>query len=399
MGSGREAGSGSSPREEENLLVVAMSSFCRITGKARDQPKPNFFPIIPPISPADARKLCKITGRRMDDHNFVPLLEFGRRPECVRCRVTGTGDVRKEIPPEELEGGDLLHVTRDDYKYVAPILRKEVIDKEYQKSFEDLQKLLKRLKSTGNDENNDKYFVYLLESCLCGIIVPQEVEEAIRLGEIESLSISKNLDKAIFKMKGRPTMFIPLKESDTNKVVGDRRLYNGTGQNKETLGKQKKVLDDKKKKMFAQRRIFEDLEKAADEELLNDQDRPKGKARIFGGISKEAKQYRQKLADFKEMYTPEGNMALYGDWKNCLKVNLDNLNWDKIANVKSVEVEGPLPKQAKLSLIDDNQLTDRKRIKNIYDPGTLAIEVVPAVEEVVIAKMEIPKELIEFVKM
>ena len=53
--SGREAGSGSSPREEENLLVVAMSSFCRITGKARDQPKPNFFPIIPPISPADAR--------------------------------------------------------------------------------------------------------------------------------------------------------------------------------------------------------------------------------------------------------------------------------------------------------------------------------------------------------
>ena len=32
-----------------------MSSFCRITGKAKDMPKPNFFPIIPPISPADAR--------------------------------------------------------------------------------------------------------------------------------------------------------------------------------------------------------------------------------------------------------------------------------------------------------------------------------------------------------
>jgi hypothetical protein len=57
-----------------------------------------------------------------------------------------------------------------------------------------------------------------------------------------------------------------------------------------------------------------------------------------------------------------------------------------------------LPKQAKLSLTDDNQLTDRKRIKNIYDPGTLGIEVVPAVEEVVIARMDIPKELIDFVK-
>merc|ERR1712223_1605150 len=79
--------------------------------KARDQPKPNFFPIIPPISPADARKLCKTTGRRMDDHNFVPLLEFGRRPQCVLCKITGTGNVKKEMPKEE--GSDQVHGARD----------------------------------------------------------------------------------------------------------------------------------------------------------------------------------------------------------------------------------------------------------------------------------------------
>jgi len=372
-----------------------MSSFCRITGKARDQPKPNFFPIIPPISPADARKLCKITGRRMDDHHFVPLLEFGKRPECVRCKITGTGDVKKEMPAENGDG-EQVHIPRDDYKYVAPILRKDVIEKEYQKSFEDLQKLLKRLKKGSDDEKDQKYFVYLLPTVLCGIIVPIEVEEAIRLGEIESLSISKNCDKAIFKIKGRPTMFIPLKESDIKKSEG-KNLYNGKGQSKETLNRQKKVLEEKKKKMFASRKIFQDLEKAADEELLNDQDRPKGKARIFGGISKEAKQYRQKLADFREMYTPAGNMALYGDWKKSLKVILENLDWDKIGNVKSVEIEGSLPKQAKLSPADDNQLSERKRIKNIYDPGMLGLEVVPAVEEVNLTSCEIPKELIDFI--
>ena len=339
------------------------------------------------------RKLCKITGRRMDDHNFVPLLEFGKRPECVRCKITGTGNVKKEMPAETVDG-DQLHIPRDDYKYVAPILRKEVIEKEYQKSFEDLQKLLKRLKTNSDDEN--KYFVYLLPSVLCGIIVPAEVEEAIRLGEIESLSISKNCDKAIFKIKGRPTMFIPLKESDIKKSEG-KNLYNGKGQSKETLNRQKKVLEDKKKKMFATRKIFEDLEKAADEELLNDQDRPKGKAKIFGGISKEAKQYRQKLADFKEMYTPAGNMALYGDWKKSLKIMLENLNWEKIGNIKPVEIEGSLPKQAKLSPTDDNQLSDRKRIKNIYDPGMHGLEVVPAVEEVNITNCDIPKELIDFI--
>ena len=261
-----------------------------------------------------------------------------------------------------------------------------------------MQKLLKRIRGTLKEEDLERHFVYLLPAVLCGIIVPAEVEEAIRLGEIESMSINKNCDKAIFKIKGRPTMFIPLKESDISKSEG-RELFDGKGQNKETLGRQKKVLEDKKKKMFATRKIFEDLEKAADEELINDQDRPKGKGKIFGGIAAKAKQYRQKLADFREMYTPEGNMSLYGDWKKSLKLVVDKFDWEKIGQVAGKELEGPLPKQAKLSLTDDNQLTDRKRIKNIYDPGTLGIEVVPAVEEVVIAKMEIPKELIEFVKM
>ena len=176
-----------------------------------------------------------------------------------------------------------------------------------------------------------------------------------------------------------------------------KNLHDGKGQSKETLGKQKKVLDEKKKKMFASRKIFEDLEKAGDKEMMDDQDRPKGKARIFGGISKEAKQYRQKILDFIEMYTPEGNMAVYGDWKAALKIDAGKFDWEKLGGVKAMELEGPLPKKAKLSSPDDNQLTERKRIKNIYDPGMPGLEVVPAVEEVNVPSVNIPKELIELI--
>jgi len=70
--------------------------------------------------------------------------------------------------------------SRDDYKYVTPILKKEAIDKEYLKSFEDLQKLLKRLQKTLSGAEAERNYVYLLPSVLCGIIVPAEVEEAIR---------------------------------------------------------------------------------------------------------------------------------------------------------------------------------------------------------------------------
>jgi hypothetical protein len=71
-------------------------------------------------------------------------------------------------------------IFRDDYKYVTPILKKEAIDKEYLRGFEDLQKLLKRLQKTLSGPEAERNYVYLLPSVLCGIIVPAEVEEAIR---------------------------------------------------------------------------------------------------------------------------------------------------------------------------------------------------------------------------
>ena len=49
------------------------------------------------------------------------------------------------------------------------------------KAFEELQKILTRLKKgLGTPENEEKNYVYLLPSMLCGLIVPAEVEEAIR---------------------------------------------------------------------------------------------------------------------------------------------------------------------------------------------------------------------------
>lgn len=61
-------------------------SFCRISGRSKTLPKPNFFPIIPPISLAHARKLCRITGKKLGDQKYAALLEVGKRPVCVRSK-------------------------------------------------------------------------------------------------------------------------------------------------------------------------------------------------------------------------------------------------------------------------------------------------------------------------
>ena len=114
--------------------------------------------------------------------------------------------------------------------------------------------------------------------------------------------MSKSCDKAVFKIKGRPTLFIPLKEVSIKQVSNDD-LFDGRGQNKDTLTKQKKVIEEKKRRTLANKKIFEDLERQADEDMLKDSERIKGKGRIFGGRkSLEAKQYRLVPFEQKRWY-------------------------------------------------------------------------------------------------
>ena len=191
-------------------------------------------------------------------------------------------------------------------------------------------------------------------------------------------------------MRGKPTLFIPLKEVDIKATANTEMLLDGMGQSKETLAKQKKVLEEKKRRTLANKKIFEDLERQADEELQKDLDRPKGEARIFGGAkSKEAKEYRQKLAQFRQMYLPEGNMAIYGPkWNQCLSKldTIENLDWPAIEQVRSIDLDTPMP--GKNSLInsdqpmDANKLMEVKRRRNVYIPDGSGLEIVPHLESV-----------------
>ena len=207
-------------------------SFCRITGKSRNLPKPNFFPIIPPISPADARRLCRITAKRMDYHNYVPLIEIGRRPECTKNKAL---EREKDSRNTAKSAAPSNHFARKDFKYVTPVLKKEVMtDESDAKAFEELQKILTRLKKGLDSEGGgeERNYVYLMPSMLCGLIVPAEVEEAIRKGELEAVSVSKKCDRAVFKVKGRPTLFVPLKQVDVAAATAAGNLFDGLGQSR-----------------------------------------------------------------------------------------------------------------------------------------------------------------------
>lgn len=201
-------------------------------------------------------------------------------------------------------------------------------------------------------------------------------------------------------------MFVPLKEIDIKATANNEMLLDGMGQSKETLSKQKKVLEEKKRRTLANKKIFEDLERQADEELQKDLDRPKGQARVFSANkSKEAKEFRQKLADFKEMYLPKSNMGVYGPhWVKCLQnLNVDNLDWGKIDKVRQIDLDTPLP-AFKTNLAqnkENNKLSEIKRIRNVYIPDGPGLEIIPYFEAEMAGnsqELKIPPGLEDYIK-
>ena len=54
-------------------------------------------------------------------------------------------------------------------------------------------------------------------------------------------------------------------------------------------------MEEKANRSKVNKKIFEDLEKKAEDEMIRDSEKIKGKARVFGGgKSKKAKDYRQR---------------------------------------------------------------------------------------------------------
>ncbi len=389
-------------------------SFCRITGRARSLPKPNFFPIIPPISPADALKLCRITGKRADEHGYMPVIEMGRRPEGLRCPITGKYVDRKKVglpiscndanrnlrlssqeePKEELGVNDnellsnmgtlFAHDTRNNYKYMTPILKRDVMDKGDLRTFEELQRVLNKLKKKDEGEEKEKVFVYLLSSLECGLIVPAEVEEAIRDGDLESISLAKSGQRAVFKIRGfKRTLSVPLKEVDPSSNNGKKFvIFDGRGQSDETLIKQRQVIEGRKQKTLANRQIFEDLEEKADKEMKIEKQQQKANkiksSKAFSKRSREA--FLKRIAAFRDKFMSSKNMSAYGDFQEALRTNVHKLDWNAIGGLKSKAENQPFKvpkKRPKLSKLKNLHSTSCRRIKNVYAPEQRGLELIP----------------------
>ncbi|XP_039304590.1 obscurin isoform X2 [Solenopsis invicta] len=238
-------------------------SFCRITGKSRGLPRPNYFPLLPPISPADAKRFCRITGKSygLPTHHYIPVLLGAHAHDKSKCKITTNS---AGLGPHHYTAGLIVgekkrHVVLKDYRYVFPILEGEG---EQQRA---LRELL-NAKQTPIEEVEK--FVYTVEERRCSLVFPAKLEAAVRDGDVKDVMLSRDCDTVLLRLKQGKNVSVDFKN-----LENFENLYDGMGPREEVLREREKLeAETRKRKRKKQtvlnyaKKFFEEKERVADEE-------------------------------------------------------------------------------------------------------------------------------------
>ncbi|XP_034177401.2 obscurin isoform X2 [Osmia lignaria lignaria] len=242
-------------------------SFCRITGRSRGLPKPNYFPLLPPISPADAKRFCRITGKSygLPTHHYIPVLLGVHTHDKSKCKITNASG----LGPHHYTAGFVLgekkkHVILKDYRYVFPVLEGQG---EQQQALRDLM----HAKQPPVEEQDAK-FVYTVEERRCSLVFPSRLEAAVRDGDVKDVMLSRDCDTVLFRLKQGKNVSVDFKN-----LEDFENLYDGLGPREEVLKERERhEAEARRRKRKRQaglnyaKKIFEEKERAAEEEELRE---------------------------------------------------------------------------------------------------------------------------------
>ncbi|XP_072755043.1 protein Obscurin isoform X6 [Anoplolepis gracilipes] len=330
-------------------------SFCRITGKSRGLPRPNYFPLLPPISPADAKRFCRITGKSygLPTHHYIPVLLGAHAHDKSKCKITTNAS---GLGPHHYTAGLIVdekkkHVVLKDYRYVFPILEGEG----------EQQRVLRELlnaKETPIEE--EEKFVYTVEERRCSLVFPAKLEAAVRDGDVKDVMLSRDCDTVLLRLKRGKNVSVDFKN-----LEDFENLYDGLGPREEVLKERERLEAEarkrKRKKQTAlnyARRIFEEKEKAADEEELRRAKQLKLRS-IKEDIKMETLAENWRHVDAEQARVQSSDIVnISNALKDVAKPISNVLDWNLFQNnmIKPADVpiikNMPVPVKAELQFID-----------------------------------------------
>lgn len=197
-------------------------SYCRITGRSRGLPKSNYFPLLPPISPADAKRFCKITGKSygLPTHCYIPVIltAFSNKS---KCKITNSIGFAPHHFEPDYEYGRRKHIMLADYRYLLPKLDEN----------NDQQSSLFEILNSKTVQCEEHYFIYAIKEQKCNLIFPAKLEAAVRDGDVRDVMFAKTNDSVLLCMNKGKSVSLDLQdfEMDNDGGVIERSLFEGEG--------------------------------------------------------------------------------------------------------------------------------------------------------------------------
>ncbi|XP_050680436.1 obscurin isoform X3 [Leptidea sinapis] len=304
-------------------------SFCRITGRSRGLPKPNYFPLLAPISPADAKRCCRITGKSygLPSHHYIPVLLISRSTK-TKCKITNVaGDLGPHHFSPEINYGNRKHEMLQDYRYIFPVLDGST----------DAQKALIEMLSL-KQVTEEKKFVYTVQERRCSLVFSARMEAAVRDGDVRDVMLAKDSDTVLIKTKQGRSVSMDFKD-----FVEDVEMFEGEGPSAEVI-KQRELeeLEERKKKrkrsagLSSMKKIFEKKEKLAEVQELHEeqvrQERLAKKAKLeeIRHDKHDLKNYTNMEFNLKHMNSKSSIIACSADWKNQVHPLIETWDWDSV---------------------------------------------------------------------
>ncbi|XP_061708256.1 obscurin isoform X3 [Cydia pomonella] len=368
-------------------------SFCRITGRSRGLPKPHYFPVLAPISPADAKRCCRITGKSygLPSHHYIPVLLTARSGR-KKCKITNvSGELGPHHYAPEINYGNRKHDILPDFRYIFPVLDGST----------DAQKALMDMLLTKH-VNDDKRYVYTVQERRCSLVFSAQMEQAVRDGDVRDVMLAKDSDTVLIKTKQGRSVSMDFKD-----FTEDVEMYEGEGPNAEVLlQREKEELEERKKKrkraagLSSMKKIFENKEKLAEVQELEEekqrQERLAKKAKLDTKHEKhDIKSFSCNNFDVSHMRSKSSIVSCTAEWTERMHPLIESWDWElfekEAGNKQVMPTATQLPTPVKITPYHcEAEIYESEQ--NISDVS-IPLESVPCVNPLKVPK-ERPSEII-----
>ncbi|XP_055536228.1 uncharacterized protein LOC129724951 [Wyeomyia smithii] len=297
-------------------------SFCRITGKCRSLPKPNYFPMLPPISPADAKRFCRITGKSygLPAHHFIPVMLI-KNSLKEKCKVT---NIAGELSPHHYVPGNYgsrKHIVICQLRYVLPILDSE----------DDAQKNLTNILGQKSKPVEQSLYVYKVDERNFGLVFPARLEAAVRDGDVRDMMLAKESDKLLIKLRKGNSVSVSLRNVESNDL---KNLYEGEGPREEVIKKReqeeaKRPKSKGRANLSSIANIFEQKEKLEEQQEEQEQQFIEAHREKAVRLAEERRE-RQLAENMKALRLNEHLIEQESELSDLIKPMIESWDWNTL---------------------------------------------------------------------